>query len=131
MTTNARMDAAQFEEVAKAECKWSEANIQAVRSILVGGHSAKQAGEQCGISAKHARVLVSRFLKKTEAHRLKSFMAAVPPLAANAAIEPHAREVLALRDKGYEAGQIVTYLASLGVDVTAAMVRKFLRSNRA
>lgn len=125
------MDAAQFDEVAKAQCRWSEANIQAVKSILVDGHSAKQAGEANSMSAKQARVLVSRFLKKVETHRLNSFMASVPPLAANAAIEPYAREVLALRDKGYEAGQIVTYLASLGVDVTASTVKKFLRSNRA
>lgn len=131
MTINARMDAAQFEEVAKAECKWSEANIQAARSILVEGNSAKVAGEQNNMSAKQCRVLVSRFLKKAEAYRLKSFMAAVPPQAASALIEPHTREVLALRDKGYEPGQIVTYLASLGVDVTTTMVRKFLRSNRA
>ncbi|WP_372371896.1 hypothetical protein [Xanthomonas axonopodis] len=127
---NPRIDAAQFERVA-ALCRWQTHSLAVARSILVDGVPIASAASAFDISAKHARVLMNRFLAKAEQQRLAAFMQQEPPKLISSALEPHANEIVTLRDKGYSAEQIADYLTQNGVATTALKVRKYIRSIRA
>ncbi|MEA5249912.1 hypothetical protein [Xanthomonas fragariae] len=127
---NPRIDAAQFDRVA-ASCRWREYSLGAVRSILVDGAPIADAATAHQITAKHARVLMNRFLAKIEQQRLAEFMRVEPPKQPSAILEPYASAIVSLRDKGYSADQIVAYLKQNGVAITATKVRNFIRSIRA
>ncbi|ACB28266.1 hypothetical protein Mrad2831_6344 (plasmid) [Methylobacterium radiotolerans JCM 2831] len=103
----------------------------AVRSILVDGVPIADAATAHQITAKHARVLMNRFLAKAEQQRLAEFMQVEPPKQPTALLESYANEIVTLRDKGYTADQIAAYLKKHGVATSAAKVRNFIRSNRA
>lgn len=127
---NPRIDAVQFDRVA-ASCRWRPYSLGAVRSILVDGASIAEAATAHQITAKHARVLMNRFLAKAEQQRLEEFMQVEPPKQPTALLESYANEIVTLRDKGYSADQIAAYLKKHGVVTNATKVRNFIRSNRA
>ncbi|WP_245453622.1 hypothetical protein [Aminobacter sp. MSH1] len=125
-----RMDAQQFSAVA-ATCRWSERALAVARDILVDGVSLPETAAKHEITAKHARVLITRFQGMAEKYRLLAFTQKEPPKQAPNDLTPFSNDLRTLRDKGYKIDQILTYLKENGVISSATSVRKFLRSNRA
>lgn len=122
-----RMDAQQFAAVA-ATCRWSERALAVARDILVDGASLPETAAKHEMTAKHARVLQTRFQGMAEKRRLLAFMQKEPP---KTDLTPFSNDLQTLRDKGYKIEQIVAYLRENGVTSSATSVRKFIRSIRA
>lgn len=120
------MTAEQFDAIA-ATCRWGARSLAVVREILVDGASLSDTAAKHELTAKHARVLLSRFHEKA-GNRLKSFMEREQPKHSRSMLAPFSSEIHTLKKGGYTIDQIVSFLAENGVTASPTTVRNFLRS---
>lgn len=123
------MDAARFERVA-SRCRWSERSLDVARALLVDGKGLAAVAAKHEMKPQQANVLRTRFLELARKEQLESFMAREKPKAITI-LEPFGEQMRALRERGYEDGQIVAFLRENGIKTTAKSVKQFLENPRA
>ena len=134
MTTTLSVDVDEFDRVATS-CRWSQRSLDVARAVLVQRATVSVAAQVHQMSVKQARVLVGRFSEKIELQRQKdarvrveAFMKRAQPLLDTSELEPFADELRTLWIRGYQAAQLVDFLAANGVITNTATVGRLIRS---
>lgn len=111
-----------FELLAKAT-KWNESSQNIVKAFFRDKLSYSEIAEQCGVSAQHARVIVTRYQKLLVVHE---FEVETPKLGTPRILTDNKAEIKRLNNAGYTPEQIMDFIRKLGGDVEINKLVEFL-----